>query len=396
MNWPKATLVNMLTVTIGSLLGLWLKQFFSEDIQAIVFQAVGLGTLLIGIKMALRLPEGYLLIFMFSLIIGAIFGQWIRVDLIFTELSDGLKLWIGNSDSQFSEGLITAFLLFCVGSMTIVGALEEGLQNKRELLYVKSMLDGFSSIALASTYGIGVWFSIIPMLIFQGGMTMFAYKLKHIFSKNVQDSLSAVGGVLIIGISILLLKLGEIILVAATLMRIKAKMLIPRKELDDEGNEIDPREELAQKLIEYKKYKSILEEMSALEENRHFRHIRGNATAELRHIAEKALVDIELESLNLYKLLQTFQQLMKKYEDEQNKPKHQIVKFDYSIEDQQQYILNKIPKGKKIAFEKIFLTLENRTHAIVTFIALLELLNLQTIELIQGEGINNFWLSTLE
>lgn len=188
----------------------------------------------------------------------------------------------------------------------------------------------------------------------------------------------------------------EFILVAATLMRIKAKMLIPRKELDDEGNEIDPREELAQKLIEYKKYKSILEEMSALEENRHFRHIRGNATAELRHIAEKALVDIELESLNLYKLLQTFQQLMKKYEDEQNKPKHQIVKFDYSIEDQQQYILNKIPKGKKIAFEKIFLTLENRTHAIVTFIALLELLNLQTIELIQGEGINNFWLSTLE
>ena len=210
MNWPKATLVNMLTVTIGSLLGLWLKQFFSEDIQAIVFQAVGLGTLLIGIKMALRLPEGYLLIFMFSLIIGAIFGQWIRVDLIFNELSDGLKLWIGNSDSQFSEGLITAFLLFCVGSMTIVGALEEGLQNKRELLYVKSMLDGFSSIALASTYGIGVWFSIIPMLIFQGGMTMFAYKLKHIFSQNVQDSLSAVGGVLIIGISILLLKLGEI------------------------------------------------------------------------------------------------------------------------------------------------------------------------------------------
>ena len=188
----------------------------------------------------------------------------------------------------------------------------------------------------------------------------------------------------------------EFILVAATLMRIKAKMLIPRKELDDEGNEIDPREELAQKLIEYKKYKSILEEMSVLEENRHFRHIRGNATAELRHIAEKALVDIELESLNLYKLLQTFQQLMKKYEDEQNKPKHQIVKFDYSIEDQQQYILKKIPKGKKIAFEKIFLTLENRTHAIVTFIALLELLNLQTIELIQGEGINNFWLSTLE
>lgn len=210
MNWPKATFVNMLTVTIGSLIGLWLKQFFSEDIQDIVFQAVGLGTLLIGIKMALRLPDGYLLVFMFSLIIGAILGQLVRVDLIFNDFSDSLKLVIGNSDSQFSEGLITAFLLFCVGSMTIVGALEEGLHNKKELLYVKSMLDGFSSIALASTYGIGVLFSIIPMLIFQGGLTMLAFRLKHIFSQNVQDSLSAVGGMLIIGISILLLKLGEI------------------------------------------------------------------------------------------------------------------------------------------------------------------------------------------
>ena len=94
--------------------------------------------------------------------------------------------------------------------MTIVGALEEGLHNKKELLYVKSMLDGFSSIALASTYGIGVLFSIIPMLIFQGGLTMLAFHLKHIFSQNVQDSLSAIGGMLIIGISILLLKLGEI------------------------------------------------------------------------------------------------------------------------------------------------------------------------------------------
>jgi len=210
MNLPKATFVNMLTVTIGSLIGLWLKQFFSEDIQVIVFQAVGLGTLLIGIKMALRLPEGYLLVFMFSLIIGAVIGQMIRVDLIFNDLSDSLKHWIGNSDAQFSEGLITAFLLFCVGSMTIVGALEEGLQNKRELLYVKSLLDGFSSIALASTYGIGVWFSIVPMLIFQGGLTILASELKHIFSQNVQDSLSSVGGMLIIGISILLLDLGKI------------------------------------------------------------------------------------------------------------------------------------------------------------------------------------------
>jgi segregation and condensation protein A len=187
----------------------------------------------------------------------------------------------------------------------------------------------------------------------------------------------------------------EFILVAATLMRIKAKMLIPRKEIDEEGNEIDPREELAQKLIEYRKYKSIIDEMSDLEDNRHFRHTRGNVSSELKQIAEKALVDIELESLNLFKLLQTFQQLMRRYEDEQNKPKHQIVKFEYTIEDQQNFIFSKLPKGQKVKFEQIFLQLENRIHAIVTFIALLELLNLQTVSLIQGEGVNNFWLEAV-
>jgi uncharacterized protein len=210
MVWPKATIVNMLTVSVGSIIGILLKNVFSDDIQDIVFQAVGLGTLLIGIKMALRLPDGYLLVFFFSLIIGAIIGQMLRIDLLFNDLSEFLKTSIGNQDSGFSEGLISAFLLFCVGSMTIVGALEEGLQQKRELLYAKSLLDGFSSIALASTYGVGVMFSIIPMFIFQGGITLMASRLQHVASQPVMDSLSATGGMLIIGISIHLLELGKI------------------------------------------------------------------------------------------------------------------------------------------------------------------------------------------
>lgn len=210
MIWPKATIVNILTVTIGSLLGLWLNQLFSENFQDILFQAVGLGTLLIGIRMALKLPDGYILIFIFSLILGGLWGEWIDLSSKITGLSDTLKVWVGNEDSQFSEGLITAFLLFCVGSMTIVGALEEGMNKNRELLYTKSILDGFSAIALTAAYGIGVWFSVIPMLIFQGGLTVLASRLKNYFSPKVIDSLSALGGILIIGISILLLKLGEI------------------------------------------------------------------------------------------------------------------------------------------------------------------------------------------
>lgn len=208
--WPIGTLINMVTVSVGSLAGVALQQLFPEDIQNIVFQAVGLGTILIGIKMALRLPDGYMLIFIFSLITGGIVGQLIGLDAVFNTLSDDLKLLINNTDRTFSEGLITAFLLFCIGSMTIVGALEEGLTGNRELLLVKSTLDGFTSIALASTYGIGVLFSIIPMFIFQGGITMMAGNLKKIMHMRVVDSISAVGGILILGISVNLLKLGKI------------------------------------------------------------------------------------------------------------------------------------------------------------------------------------------
>lgn len=184
----------------------------------------------------------------------------------------------------------------------------------------------------------------------------------------------------------------EFILVAATLMRIKAKMLIPRKEIDEDGNEIDPRQELTQKLLEYRKYKAVLDEMGALEDNRHFRHTRGNVTNELKQIAEKALVDVELESLSLFKLLQTFQHLIQRYNDDISKPKHQIVRFEYTVEQQQSYIMDRLPKGRKVNFTEIFLQLENRIHAVVTFIALLELLNLQQVSLIQGDGLNNFWL----
>ena len=172
-------------------------------------------------------------------------------------------------------------------------------------------------------------------------------------------------------------------------------MLIPRKELDEEGNDVDPREELAQKLLEYKKYKSILAEMSDLEENRHFKHERGNVGSELKLIADYALVDIELESLTLYKLLQSFQNVMQRFKDDQNKPSHHILKFNYTIEDQQTYLIGALSKGKKVKFESIFLSLDNRIHAIVTFIALLEMLNMQTVELIPGTGLNNFWLTAL-
>jgi segregation and condensation protein A len=189
----------------------------------------------------------------------------------------------------------------------------------------------------------------------------------------------------------------EFIVVAATLMRIKAKMLLPRKQIDDEGNEIDPRHELVERLLEYKRYKSVLEDLRRLEEVRSFMNPRGFATAELRKLADQALADAELESVSLYKLLRVFERLLNRFEeDKKAKRIHTVYNYNYTIQQQREYLKSTIKKGEKTDFELIFAPLENRIHAIVTFLALLELLNAQEIALIQGEGVNNFWLTLPE
>lgn len=189
----------------------------------------------------------------------------------------------------------------------------------------------------------------------------------------------------------------EFILVAAQLMSIKARMLLPRKQVDEQGVEVDPRLELVERLLEYKRYKSVLDEMRVLEENRQYRNPRGFASEELRKMATKALVDVELESLDLYKLLRAFERVMARYEDTQRRiTVHEVVRWPYTIRDQQQMIFHRIRSGVKVPFELLFSQCENRVHAIVTFLALLELLNQQLIDILQGNGMNNFWLVTPE
>lgn len=185
----------------------------------------------------------------------------------------------------------------------------------------------------------------------------------------------------------------EFILVAATLCRIKAKLLIPRKPTDEEGNEIDPREELVARLLEYKRYKSVLDELRDMEEKRSNRELRGNISKELRQIATKALVDVELESVTLFKLLRAYERVMAKFEDRTKQVTvHRIMQYDYSIQGQQNFLYQQIRNGKRVQFDKVFGICKNRIHAIVTFLALLELLNLQKIGITQGQGVNNFWI----
>lgn len=184
----------------------------------------------------------------------------------------------------------------------------------------------------------------------------------------------------------------EFILVAATLMRIKAKMLIPRKEVDQEGNEIDPREELVQRLLEYKQYKEVVGTFNEMEQTRAQKILRGNVTTEIKVLAEKALVDVELESLTTYKLFKTFRNVLERFQNVKEKYVHQVVKYPYTLKEQQDYIKSKVAIQDKITFEELFQELDNRMHAIVTFLALLELLNEQVIRMFDGSGINSFFL----
>lgn len=185
----------------------------------------------------------------------------------------------------------------------------------------------------------------------------------------------------------------EFIVVAATLMRIKTKMLLPRKELDETGNEIDPRAELVQRLLEYKKFKSIIEEMKALEDMRSKLHSRGNIKSELSSYTGAALLESEWESLDLYKLFSVFQKVMDRFTQEKTKVAHTVVSFAYTIEDQRNHLLSAIKDNVSQSFESLFEQMENRLHAIVTFLALLELINNRKVEIKISGDINSFYIT---
>lgn len=184
----------------------------------------------------------------------------------------------------------------------------------------------------------------------------------------------------------------EFILVAATLMRIKAKMLLPRKELDEFGQEIDPRQELVDRLMEYKRYKTVIEDFKSLEEVRQNMSVRGNIEEEIKLISDKYSTEAELDSLNLYRLLQVFQKVMLRMNEEEE-VKHHVIKYDFSIDGQKQYLMNLVAEKGKADFHTIFDMCQNKIHAIFTFLGLLELVQQHILTIKLGLGLNNFWIS---
>lgn len=185
----------------------------------------------------------------------------------------------------------------------------------------------------------------------------------------------------------------DFILVAATLMRIKAKMLLPRKDLDEAGNEIDPRQELVQKLLEYKSYKEIFSELQRLEDARQKKQLRGNILVELQLIANQAMADAELENLSLFKILKTYQEVLQRFNSREEKLVHTIVHYNYTIEERRDFILAYVFEKESVDAIELLSKCENRMHAIFTFLALLDLLQQELISIDTKSGeINNFAL----
>lgn len=182
----------------------------------------------------------------------------------------------------------------------------------------------------------------------------------------------------------------EFILFISTLMRIKAKMLLPRKEIDEQGNEIDPRQELVDKILEYKKFKEASVQMAELEAMRMMMVKRGNIAKELSSIGEESGEGTEIQTITMFKLMKTFERVMKKHHERFNKPVHTVVQYNYTMEGSREYMLDMVKREKTMPFEKLFDVVENRIHAIFLFLSLLELSQQRYMTLLVGEGKNNF------
>jgi segregation and condensation protein A len=188
----------------------------------------------------------------------------------------------------------------------------------------------------------------------------------------------------------------EFILVASTLMRIKAKMLLPRPQIDEQGNEIDPRHDLVQQLLEYKKYKAASEEFRYMEEERAMKFARGNLQKEVSKIAVVADTggfSSELHQLTMYKLIAAYQRVLQRFEKSQLELKHTVVQYPFTIENEKENIFKKINAKDNVSFEEMFDNCTSRIHAVFIFLALLDLLQAREVSIHMGDGFNNFSLS---
>jgi len=199
----RGTLVNAAAVILGSGIGLWAGNRLPERMQRIITAGLGLSTLLIGMQMALKAQN--LLVVIASMVVGGVVGEALDIEAALEWVGEWLKSFARSGATTFVTGYVTASLVFCVGPMTIVGAIQEGIGGGADLLYTKSMLDGTASIAFASSLGIGVGFAAVTVLVLQGGLTLLGSRLALLLRPEILGEVTATGGLLIVAIGLLLL-----------------------------------------------------------------------------------------------------------------------------------------------------------------------------------------------
>lgn len=213
-------IVNMAAIVFGCLLGLLIKNGLKDRYKEIVMQAIGLSVLFIGTASAisgLLNPDSEPILFILSLVIGGLVGEWIGIEKRLEGLGDFLQKKIGKGEHNISQGFVTASLIFCVGTMAIIGSLESGLRGNHDMLIAKAVLDGITSIILTTTLGIGVILSAVAVFLYQGTIVLFASYIEAYLSVEIIREMSIVGGILIVGIGLSMLDI----------LRVKTANMLP-------------------------------------------------------------------------------------------------------------------------------------------------------------------------
>ncbi|QAV34084.1 DUF554 domain-containing protein [Fervidobacterium changbaicum] len=201
MSYLLPAIVNSVAVVFGSSIGFLFRKGISERFRRVLFAAVGLSTIGIGLKMILGANN--FLIVLFSMVVGGVIGEFFDLEGKLKAIGDNIK------EGDFSTGFVTSSLLFLVGPMTIVGSITAGLNGDGNIIYTKSLLDFISSIVLSSTYGLGVMLSALSVLVIQGGITLFASLLTFLTSPVYLNDLVAVGGLMVFGIGLRILEIKD-------------------------------------------------------------------------------------------------------------------------------------------------------------------------------------------
>ncbi len=202
------TIVNAAVIILGAILGNFLKSGFPERFKVTLMQAISLAVILIGLSMALK--TGNVMVVILSIVIGGVIGELLRIEDRLNSLGLKLEQRFGGDNGNFAKAFVSASLVYCVGAMAIMGSLESGLTGHYNTLFVKSILDGVSSIVFASSMGIGVAFSALPVFLYQGSITLAAAYIKPLLTDAIIREMTATGGLLIFGIGVNLLTGGKL------------------------------------------------------------------------------------------------------------------------------------------------------------------------------------------